>query len=245
LHATCINQIGCWLASHDVELEVLLLRLQIPNRLALTQCLAVAVAPHRRALRNSSIHLSHPHTHTHTDTGNPLNPPPCWPNACLAAPCARLPATSPRPAPCVPNRLRTPTRPAATAATTTITMATTTTRPAAGYGVYARARNTRRKAGRISSTTASTAASSSPPLHMLSSLILREFFLFLFFVFLFFVGLPPLAGRLCRNMRVWRNTEWLTRKLLCDFIRIQTWALEEARRRLEIEGILDDPSPKK
>ncbi len=27
-----------------------------------------------------------------------------------------------------------------------------------------------------------------------------------------------------------------------DF-RIQTWALEEARRRLEAEGILPDPSP--
>ena len=26
---------------------------------------------------------------------------------------------------------------------------------------------------------------------------------------------------------------------------IQTWALEEARRRLEIEGILEDPSPEK
>jgi len=25
--------------------------------------------------------------------------------------------------------------------------------------------------------------------------------------------------------------------------RIQTWALEEARRRLEKEGILEDPSP--
>jgi hypothetical protein len=30
-------------------------------------------------------------------------------------------------------------------------------------------------------------------------------------------------------MYVWRN------------FRIQTWALEEARRRLEIEGILEDP----
>lgn len=27
--------------------------------------------------------------------------------------------------------------------------------------------------------------------------------------------------------------------------RIQTWALEEARRRLEAEGILEDPNPKK
>jgi hypothetical protein len=25
--------------------------------------------------------------------------------------------------------------------------------------------------------------------------------------------------------------------------RIQTWALEEARRRLEAEGILEDPNP--
>ena len=28
----------------------------------------------------------------------------------------------------------------------------------------------------------------------------------------------------------------------CDSI--QTWALEEARRRLEVEGILEDPEPK-
>jgi len=27
--------------------------------------------------------------------------------------------------------------------------------------------------------------------------------------------------------------------------RIQTWALEEARRRLEAEGILEDPFPEK
>lgn len=27
--------------------------------------------------------------------------------------------------------------------------------------------------------------------------------------------------------------------------RIQTWALEEARRRLEVEGILEDPFPEK
>jgi hypothetical protein len=35
---------------------------------------------------------------------------------------------------------------------------------------------------------------------------------------------------------------WLT---LPAFSRIQTWALEEARRRLESEGILEDPNKKK
>lgn len=31
----------------------------------------------------------------------------------------------------------------------------------------------------------------------------------------------------------------------CHINRIQTWALEEARRRLEAEGILEDPTQKK
>ena len=31
--------------------------------------------------------------------------------------------------------------------------------------------------------------------------------------------------------------------MLIFLCRIQTWALEEARRRLEAEGILEDPSP--
>lgn len=35
---------------------------------------------------------------------------------------------------------------------------------------------------------------------------------------------------------LWENTLLMT---LCD-CRIQTWALEEARRRLEKEGILED-----
>lgn len=36
-----------------------------------------------------------------------------------------------------------------------------------------------------------------------------------------------------------------TLRLMCFIvIRIQTWALEEARRRLEVEGILPDPQPK-
>lgn len=38
---------------------------------------------------------------------------------------------------------------------------------------------------------------------------------------------------------------WDDAMLICDGIyRIQTWALEEARRRLEAEGILPDPSTK-
>lgn len=38
----------------------------------------------------------------------------------------------------------------------------------------------------------------------------------------------------------WAVDERLMKFVLC---RIQTWALEEARRRLEAEGILEDPSP--
>jgi hypothetical protein len=34
-----------------------------------------------------------------------------------------------------------------------------------------------------------------------------------------------------------------THLLTCHLCRIQTWALEEARRRLEKEGILEDPNP--
>lgn len=30
----------------------------------------------------------------------------------------------------------------------------------------------------------------------------------------------------------------------CSYSRIQTWALEEARRRLEAEGVLEDPDKK-
>lgn len=42
------------------------------------------------------------------------------------------------------------------------------------------------------------------------------------------------------NLIVWKTT-WLT---LAACSRIQTWALEEARRRLEAEGILEDPDKK-
>ena len=36
----------------------------------------------------------------------------------------------------------------------------------------------------------------------------------------------------------------MTKAMLTPFFhRIQTWALEEARRRLEVEGILEDPFP--
>lgn len=46
---------------------------------------------------------------------------------------------------------------------------------------------------------------------------------------------------------VWRWTEGgfgCERRGLIDLYRIQTWALEEARRRLEAEGILKEPESK-
>jgi hypothetical protein len=39
--------------------------------------------------------------------------------------------------------------------------------------------------------------------------------------------------RVCKSVLTWSNDS------------IQTWALEEARRRLEAEGILEDPQNKK
>jgi hypothetical protein len=92
---------------------------------------------------------------------------------------------------------------------------------------------------------------------MLSSLTLREFF-FLFFFGPFFGFLvhtrppPLLPSSGCDFDSLSRARFPVQLQKLADAetafavsFRIQTWALEEARRRLEIEGILDEPSSEK
>lgn len=52
----------------------------------------------------------------------------------------------------------------------------------------------------------------------------------------------PSSAALRRDDGFELNNQWVL-MILTMCLRIQTWALEEARRRLEIEGILEDPFP--
>lgn len=71
---------------------------------------------------------------------------------------------------------------------------------------------------------------------MLINLILRMFFFF--YILLLEGGVSPRPSQQYQD-----DDEGLADDTNNDEDRIQTWALEEARRRLEIEGILEDPFP--
>lgn len=65
----------------------------------------------------------------------------------------------------------------------------------------------------------------------------------LFFVYAFGVGME-VCGSQKDLLKGGRISEYNDDKvLIVSPCRITTWALEEARRRLEAEGILEDPHP--
>jgi hypothetical protein len=95
----------------------------------------------------------------------------------------------------------------------------TTTNLAAGYGGFGRVKNTKKRAGRISCGTGSQGCGLLLLSHTWARRIPREFF-----------HTCDIIGTMGVIVLTW----WRS---------IQTWALEEARRRLEKEGILEDPFP--